>query len=172
MADFKEIKPQDISDNSFKLIGTDWMLITAGDLAHYNTMTASWGGLGVLWRRNICFCVVRPVRYTYGFMEEAEKFTLSFFDERYKKALEFCGAHSGRDTDKAREAGLTPLAGDGVVYFQEARLVIVGRKIYTHQVDPARFLDPTIEENYPKKDYHRMYIGEIIQCLKKPEGAR
>lgn len=166
--DFREIKPESIADNPFKLIGAGWMLIAAGDANRHNMMTASWGGFGVLWRRNVCFCVVRPVRYTYEFMERCEKFTLSFFDEKHKSVLEFCGAHSGRDVDKAKATGLTPLSDGGAVYFKEARLVLVCRKIYFQQLDPAHFLDPSIEENYPKKDYHRMYVGEIARVLVKP----
>ncbi len=165
---FVEIKPEQISDNTFKLIGSDWMLITAGTLDSYNTMTASWGGFGVLWNKNICFCVVRPNRYTYGFMEKADTFTLSFFDNSYRNALVFCGSHSGRDVDKAAKTGLTPVeAGNGSVYFNEARLVIECRKLYFQDINPANFIDPDIDKNYPQKDYHRMYVGEIVRCLQK-----
>ncbi|HHW47161.1 MAG TPA: flavin reductase family protein [Clostridiaceae bacterium] len=166
--EFVEIKPEQITDNTFKLIGSDWMLITAGTLDAYNTMTASWGGLGVLWNKNVCFCFVRPTRYTYGFMEKADTFTLSFFDEDYRDALRFCGSHSGRDVDKAAKTGLTPAqSGNGSVYFNEARMVIECRKLYFQDIDPANFLDPGIEKNYSQKDYHRMYIGEIVRCLQK-----
>ncbi|MGI6777907.1 MAG: flavin reductase family protein [Acetivibrionales bacterium] len=165
---FYEIRPEQITDNTFKLIGSEWMLITAGRAESYNTMTASWGGFGVLWHKNICFCVVRPTRYTYEFMERSDTYTLSFFDERYKKALEFCGSKSGRDVDKAAETGLTPVESENkTVFFDEARLVIECRKLYFHDIDPKSFIDPTIENNYPKKDYHRMYVGEIIKSLAK-----
>lgn len=165
---FVEIKPDQITDNTFKLIGLDWMLITAGTLDSYNTMTASWGGFGVLWNKNICFCVVRPNRYTYGFMEKADTFTLSFFDNNYRNALIFCGSHSGRDVDKAAETGLTPVeTGNGSVYFNEARLVIECRKLYFQDINPANFIDPDIDKNYPQKDYHRMYVGEVVRCLQK-----
>lgn len=165
---FKEIKPESIQDNPFSAIGKGWMLITAGTLKNYNMMTASWGGFGVLWHKNICFCVIRPHRYTYGFMEKAKYFSLSFFDKKYKSILEFCGSKSGRDVDKTKETGLTPAKDrTGAVYFKEARLVIICKKIYFQQIDPKNFLDPKIEENYPKKDYHRMYVGEIVCCLIK-----
>jgi flavin reductase (DIM6/NTAB) family NADH-FMN oxidoreductase RutF len=164
----REITPVQITDNTFKLVGSDWMLITAGSLDKYNTMTASWGGFGVLWNKNVCFCVVRPTRHTYCFMENSGNFSLSFFDERYREALQFCGSNSGRDVDKAAETGLTPVEGtDGIVYFNEARLVIECRKIYFQDLEPLNFIDPEIESNYPKKDYHRMYIGEILRCLSK-----
>jgi flavin reductase (DIM6/NTAB) family NADH-FMN oxidoreductase RutF len=166
---FKETKPELLSDNAFKLIGKDWMLITAGTPESFNTMTARWGGLGVLWERKVAFCFIRPTRYTREFMERAENFTLSFFDERYRKAMSFIGSHSGRDTDKVKETGLTPVKEEGVVYFEEARLVLACRKLYFQDISPERFLDPKIEDMYPQKDYHRMYVGEIVKCLHKGE---
>lgn len=167
---FKEIQPGEITDNTFKLVGSDWMLVTAGSKESYNTMTASWGGFGVLWNKKICFCVVRPVRYTYNFMEKSDTFTLSFFGEEYRKVLNFCGSKSGRDIDKAAATGITPVEGSsGSVYFSEARLVIECRKIYFQDIDPANFIDPAIDRNYPMKDYHRMYVGEIVGCLQKQD---
>lgn len=166
MSVFRTIEPQEISLNPFKAIGVDWMLITAGTLKKYNMMTASWGGWGVLWHKNICFCVVRPGRYTYEFMEKADYFTLSYFDEAHKEKMEFCGANSGRHVDKMRLSGLTPVEDlSGCVYFKEARLVIACKKIYFQQIDPKNFLDSRIEENYPNKDYHRMYVGEVVRCF-------
>jgi len=164
---FQEIKPELLTDNPFKLIGSDWMLITAGTAESFNTMTASWGGLGILWERTVCFCFIRPTRYTYEFIERSENFTLSFFEERYRKALSYCGSHSGRDTDKTKESGLTPVAERGFIHFAEARLVLACRKLYSQDISPDRFLDPAIEGMYPKKDYHRMYVGEIRKCLHK-----
>ncbi len=158
----------DITDNVFKLISKDWMLVTAGDLGDFNTMTASWGAFGELWHKKICVCFVRPNRHTYQFLEKTDRFTLSFFDEQHRDALKYCGHHSGRDVDKIAYTGLTPIEMEsGNVCFEEARLVIECKKVYTHNLDPARFLDPAIEEEYPKKDYHRMYIGEVVTALRK-----
>lgn len=165
---FREIKPKDIPDNVFKLIGDDWMLITAGVSKDYNTMTASWGGLGILWGAPVSYCFIRPHRYTYNFVEKNETYTLSFFDEKYRKALQYCGAHSGRDVDKAEATGLTVVEGeDNTVYFEEARLVLVCKKLYYQDLNPENFLDLSIDRNYLKKDYHRMYVGKIVKCLIK-----
>ncbi|MBN1429101.1 MAG: flavin reductase family protein [Anaerolineae bacterium] len=154
-----------IADNVFKLIGRDWMLVTAGSQSHYNTMTASWGGLGHLWNRNVCFCFVRPQRYTYQFIEETPAFSLSFFDERYRAALELCGSRSGRNVDKAAATGLTPIEiTPGIISFAEARLVLECKKIYFDDINPAQFVDPSVAEHYAARDYHRMYIGEITHC--------
>jgi len=163
----KEVKPYHITDNAFKLIGKDWMLITSGIPGSFNSMTASWGGLGVLWEQPVAFCFVRPTRYTYEFMERSPKFSLSFFEERYRKALTFCGSHSGRDTDKIAGSGLTPRIDGTSIYFAEARLVLLCRKIYFQDISPDCFLDPKTHDLYPQKDYHRMYVGQIEKCLIK-----
>lgn len=164
----RAVDPRSIADNPFKLIADDWMLITAGTRESFNTMTASWGAFGELWHKKVCFCFVRPTRYTYEFMERSDIYTLSFYDEQYRAALNFCGKVSGRSCNKATQAGLTPVeAEQGGIYFSQARLVFVCRKIYASDLDPKLFLSPEIEPNYPKKDYHRIYIGEILSCLVK-----
>jgi flavin reductase (DIM6/NTAB) family NADH-FMN oxidoreductase RutF len=174
MSQFIETNPNELPDNVFQSIGQEWMLITVGDQNQYNTMTASWGGWGILWNRKVCFCVIRPQRFTYEFMERSEAFSLSFFDASYHAALDYCGTHSGRKVDKARECGLTPyelkIAGTATntVTFQEARLVMACKKIYYQDLDPAHFIDPTIANVYPSRDYHRMYVGEIVHCLVRP----
>jgi len=168
IGEFKQINPCHIKDNIFNLIANDWMLITAGSIDSFNTMTASWGTMGELWNKKISICFIRPTRHTYGFMELAEYFTLSFFDKKYREALKYCGTKSGRDVDKIAHTGLTPVEGEsGAVFFDEARLVMECRKIYIHDLNPKDFLDANIEKEYPEKDYHRMYIGEIKRCIYK-----
>jgi len=162
------IDPCLIKENAFKLIGTDWMLVTGGTIKSFNTMTASWGAFGELWSKKICICFVRPVRHTYQFMEQSDFFTLSFFDEEYRDALKFCGTRSGKNVDKVAETGLTPMACEsGAVCFSEARLVMECKKIYIHDLDPTHFLDSKIHDEYPDKDYHRMYVGEVVRCHMK-----
>jgi flavin reductase (DIM6/NTAB) family NADH-FMN oxidoreductase RutF len=163
MSEYRIIKPEEIEDNPFKLIGAEWMLVTAGNKESFNMMTASWGGFGVLWSKNVCFIFIRPTRYTYGFIEKSDTYTLSFFDPKYKSVLNLCGTKSGRECDKVKETGISPAeTKSGSIYFMEARLVIECRKIYCQDLEPANFLDPEIASNYPEKDYHRMYVGEII----------
>jgi flavin reductase (DIM6/NTAB) family NADH-FMN oxidoreductase RutF len=163
---FVAVNPEKITDNVFEIVGSDWMLVTAGTLGDYNTMTASWGTMGVLWGKRICICFIRPSRYTYQFMEKNPLFTLSFFGEEQRDALNFCGSHSGRDVDKAAETGLIPVeAAGGAVTFEQARLVMVCRKIYYQDFDPSHFIAPDIESNYGGSDYHRIYIGELKSCL-------
>ncbi len=160
----KTIKPEDLDDNTFELIGTDWMLITSGTPDRWNTMTASWGAMGVIWGKKVCFCFVRDSRYTFEFMNDHDEFTLSFFHEKYRDVLDYCGANSGRDVDKTVETGLTPVAAGNSVSFEQARLVVLCKKIFQQDLSPDNFLDPAIESFYPSRDYHRMYIGEILTC--------
>lgn len=168
-AGFRRIKPEAIKDNPFQAMEGDWFLLTAGTLKSYNTMTCGWGAWGVLWSKPAAFVFVRPTRFTYEFMNRGEAFTICFFSKRFRKALQFCGSHSGRDYDKAAETGLTPVkASNGSVYFKEARLVLECRKIYQQDFDPNLFLDAAIEKCYPQRDYHRMYVGEVIGVFKKP----
>lgn len=150
----------------FEKIGKEWMLITSGDMDNYNTMTASWGFAGVIWGHNSAEVVVRHSRYTYEFMEKNELFTLSFFGKEHHKALEICGSTSGRDTDKAAAAGLTPVAVDGSVSFDEASLVLVCKKMYAADIEPDKIIEE--EKHWYKNDsIHRMYIGEIIAAYTK-----
>lgn len=168
--EFISIDPAKITNNIFELVGRDWMLITAGNIRKFNTMTASWGGMGVLWNKKVAFCVIRPSRHTYSLIEQADTFTLSFFEEKYRGVLNFCGSHSGRDVDKIASTGITPVIageGQGPVYFAEAKLVLVLKKLYYQDINPDNFLDPGIEKNYNGKDYHRLYIGEIVNCYEK-----
>ena len=168
MNNLAPVNPASLTENVFSLIAEDWMLVTAGDMASYNTMTASWGAMGELWNKKICICFVRPTRYTFEFMERTAAFTLSVLSEESRPVLNHCGKVSGRDVDKMHIAGLTPHQSHaGSVYFEEARLVFDCRKIYTHDLDPTKFLLQPIHDCYPKKDYHRMYIGEIVTCLSR-----
>jgi len=165
---FKIIQPEELSGNVFDLIGNRWMLLTAGDRDGFNTMTVSWGGLGVLWGKEVATCYVRPQRYTRKFLEKSGFFTLSVYPEVLRDIHSVCGGMSGRDVDKAGAAGLTPVFdGNGATYFAEAELVIVCKKIYFADFDPANFLDGTIMGNYPERDFHRMYIGEIVEVLQR-----
>lgn len=165
---FTEINPLELNESPFRIIGKEWMLLTAGTPKKWNTMTASWGAMGELWFKPVAFTFLRPQRYTLEFVEREPVFTLSFFDEKYRTALNFCGAHTGREFDKAAETGLTPFATEnGSVAFAEARLVLECRKLYFQDLDPSHFLDPSIEQNYPKQDYHRMFVGEVVKALVK-----
>jgi flavin reductase (DIM6/NTAB) family NADH-FMN oxidoreductase RutF len=151
------------------LLDQQWLLLMAGDFrsGQYNCMTISWGSFGTMWNRPFAQVVVRPSRYTRVFMESHPTFTLCAFPERHRKALDLLGSRSGRDGNKIRESGLTPVPSTMVAApcFAEAELVIECRKIYAQDLDPAGFLDRGIYDNYPKADYHRVYFGQIVAVL-------
>ena len=142
-----------------------WFLLTSGDLNknHYNTMTVAWGYFGIMWNKPIAVVVVRPTRYTYEFIEKYDTFTLCAFNINFKDDLLLLGTKSGRDGDKIAETALNimPSAKVEAPSFKEAELIIECVKIYWDDFKPANFLNATIENNYPKKDYHRFYFGEI-----------
>lgn len=160
----KEINLEEFNFNPFKRIGRDWCLISAGNQVSFNTMTASWGGVGILWNKPVATCYIRPQRYTKEFVDREELFTLTFFPDGFRKALSLCGSVSGRDHDKSKEAGITPLFMDGTVTFKEADLVFVCRKLYVQKMEESCFVDTgTLEGNYPARDLHSIYIGEIVK---------
>ena len=167
MSKFKEIDVNSIQESPFKLIGNDFMLVTAGNKEKLNTMTASWGGLGVLWGKNVSFTFVRPQRYTFEFLENNEYYTLSFYDNSFKDMLMFCGTKSGRDIDKVKESSLIPIFDEDAPYFEQAKLVLICKKLYGQFINPDCFLSKEIEKNYPLKDYHKMFIGEIVKAIEK-----
>lgn len=163
----KEINIREIKKSPVELISDGWGLVTAGNKDKFNTMTVSWGAIGEIWGKDAAFIFIRPQRYTYEFIENNDIFTITFFGEDFKDALRICGSKSGRDINKAEVCGLTPIFTDGGVTFEQAEYTVVCRKMASQFIDPAGFEDKSIESNYPKKDYHKIYIGEIIKVYKK-----
>ncbi len=151
----------------FALIGKEKLLVSAGISGDFNTMTASWGTMGVLWNKNVFNVVIRPQRYTYQFFEREDYFTVSVLKPGMEDAYRICGTKSGKDCDKVSLAGLTPYFDGNAVTFEQARLAIVCKKIYIQDFDPKGFLDLQIEKNYPIQDYHRLYCGEIVEVLEQ-----
>ena len=129
-------------EDALNLIGKQWMLVTAGTSESFNTMTASWGGLGWLWNKPVAFVFIRPERYTHGFIEASDCMTLSFYGEEYREALKICGTKSGRDIDKVAATGLTPEELEsGNMTFGEARLTLDCRKLFKSSMQEANFID-------------------------------
>lgn len=151
--------------NPFDMIGKQWMLISAGNEQKWNTMTASWGGLGVIWGAPTATAYIRESRYTKEFVDAGEYFTLSFLAEGHRDALNLLGSKSGRDIDKMQGGGLTPVFVEGQPSFEEAETVFVCKKRYAGDLAAKDFLDPAIDPKwYSTHDYHKMYLGEIVAC--------
>lgn len=167
MSNFKEITTEEFVHSPFKILDKDWMLVTAAKEEKVNTMTASWGGFGVLWNKNVAFVFIRPQRYTKEFVDHSDTLTLTFYSKEYKKQLGYMGRVSGRDVDKIKESGLTlARTEDGTPYFTEAKIIIKGRKLYAQELKPECFLVKDLnEKNYPEQDYHTMYVVEVEKIL-------
>lgn len=163
---FTPINPSEIEKSPFEMIGKQWMLITSGDKEKFNTMTASWGAVGVLWNKNVVMAFVRPQRYTLEFLNKHDYFSCSFLPEKYRSALAFCGKYSGRDCDKIEKTGLTPVFDDNSVYFEQADTVLVCKKLYVQQLNKESIIEMGIDANYADNDYHYMFVAEITKALK------
>ena len=167
----KAINPNEIKDNFIELIGKEWMLVSAGDKEKFNMMTASWGGVGVLWNRPVVFAFIRSERYTREFIDAKNEFTITFLGPEHRKAHSICGSISGREIDKVAATGLTPLfteAGNPV--FEEARLTLECKVVYKSEIEEAKFLDPTVFPRwYDEKNgnAHIVYIAEILNAWEK-----
>lgn len=151
----------------FMKFDKEWALLTAGSLDDHNAMTISWGGMGTLWHKPVVTVYVKPVRHTYEYMEKNDYFTVSFYPERYRKALMLMGSKTGRDCDKDKEAGLTAeTVGESVTY-KEAEITLLCRKIYFNDLDTANMPADVVRANYTAEAPHRMYLGEVIGIIEK-----
>lgn len=166
MNNFKEVLPELIKKNPFQSIGKDWMLITAGNGEKVNTMTASWGGFGVMYGKNVAFVVVRPQRYTKEFIDQEETFSLSFLDKSYRSVMNYLGSVSGRSEDKISKSGLNISYAKGTPFIGEANSVFICKKLYCQPMEGEALLNENLDTTfYPDKDYHILYIAEIEQAL-------
>ena len=172
MTEWRTVSPYDFDENIFHMIDREWMLVTAKHPQNdgVNTMTASWGGCGILWNKPVAFVFIRPQRYTYAFTEAAPSLTLSFFGEEYRDALRFCGTASGRDGDKFAQTGLHPAEIGNTAAPREARVIFVCRKLYADRLQENAFVDTQMLSHYKNGDYHKMYICEIEKILVR-DGA-
>lgn len=165
---YKQIAPDRIPGNIIKMLNEDWMLITAGNKDQFNMMTASWGGLGVLYGKPVMTCYINPTRYTYQLMERNDTYTLTFYTEAYRDALQYCGTNSGRNTDKVKGSGLTPITTpEGSQAFSEAWLIIECKKLVSQSITPEAISNEKLKEEWAGKQLHKMYIGEIINVWVK-----
>ena len=171
MKTFTDIAPAALSGNPFQRIGKDWMLVTAEkEDGSVNTMTASWGGLGIMWNKPVAFVVIRPQRYTKEFVDVSGRLSLTFFGEEYRKMLGYMGTVSGRDEDKIAVQGLTVAHERQTPYFEEADTVMITRVLFAQPYQEESFLDAEVREKmYPSKDYHTLYICEIEKILVKEQ---
>lgn len=168
MQGYKQIAPDKIPGNIIKMLTDDWMLVTAGNDQKFNMMTASWGGLGCLYNKPVAFCFINPARYTHQLLDNGDTYTLTFYTETYRDALKYCGSHSGKDGDKVKATGLTPITTpNGSKAFGEAWLIIECRKLISQPIYPNAMHDAKLRQEWEGKQTHTMYVGEIINVWAK-----
>ncbi len=162
----------------FEMFRKDWAVVTAGTPEKHNSLVIAWGSLGTIWtnpgkKTGATITVyVYPTRYTHEFLQQSDKFTVSFFPKSLRKQVFVLGSRSGRDGDKETESGLTPKEIDGTVTFEEANFTFVCRKILQQPIDKANLAEDIKEyyaanpEAYPEVDGewqpHWIFMGEIL----------
>lgn len=166
MHTFQPISTDFLEFNPFTKIGKEWALLTAGTKLNANPMTISWGGVGVMWGKNVVFVFVRDSRYTKELLDKTDFFSLTFLDSTYRASLGYCGSHSGRDGSKWEEAALTMGLRHGIPYVDEGNLVLLCKKMSATRITEESFLDPELKNSwYQNDDMHTMYIAEIIDVM-------
>lgn len=161
---FRQISADRIPGNIVKLLN-DWTLITSGSGDDVNVMTASWGGLGVFWEKPVAFCFLGAQRYSITTMDKGDTYTISFYTEAYKDALQYCGSTSGRNEDKIKGSGLTPIkTPSGATAFAEAWMIFECKKMIAQPLSQDAIADKETEvaKKWQGKALHKMYIGEIL----------
>ena len=166
MHTFQPVPPNFMECNPFEKIGKEWMLVTAGNEQKANTMTASWGGMGVMWGKNVVYVVIRQSRYTKEFIDREGTFSLSFLGEKKRSMLKYLGSVSGRTEDKIKEAGVDLHFEKEAPYVDQASLVLICRVMSATPLKPEEFIDREIDGAwYQDKDYHTLYIAEVTDIL-------
>ena len=164
------MKLEELKFAPFNDLDKNYALLTAGSKDDFNTMTISWGGFGTIWNKPVVTVYVKPIRYTYKFMEDNDFFTVSFYDDKYKKDLLTLGTKSGRDSDKISLTSLNPLYLDNSVSFEEANVTLVCKKIYYQDLNleliKENLSNDIYNRFYGEDPVHRMYIGEVVDIIK------
>ena len=164
---FKQIFPEEISDNVFKLAGKDFYLITAGKENHYNSMVGSGGGFGMMFMKPATWCFLRADRYTLEIIEKEQTYTLSYFPNEYREQMLFFGKKSGRNSEKMKETELTKIqTSSGNISFKEAKLIIECKLTALTIGHPDDYCTQEakdyINEAYKEANvYRKMVFGEI-----------
>lgn len=164
-----ETKISEMCFKPFDMIGNEWLLIAAEKDSKVNTMTASWGGFGVIWNKNVVYVFIRQSRYTKEFVDFADTFSVNVFEhEKNKEMLAYMGKVSGRDEDKIAKCNLTVEHNEETPYFAEARQAFLCKKLYSVDMPLDNLADKAIIERfYGDGDIHTMYVGEIIGTVGK-----
>lgn len=166
MHTFQPYPINSVEFNPFAQIGQCWAMITVGNKLQANCTTVSWGGVGVMWSKNVAFLFLQDSRYTKELIDENEFLSISFLSEQYKNAMKYCGSASGRNEDKFKNAGFTLAFRHSIPYIDEGNCVLLCKKLSATPISHESLLDPSLKEKwYSNGDYHTMYIVEIIEAM-------
>ncbi len=137
-----------------------------------NVMTIGWMTAGVVWGKPIVTVYVRPTRFTYTYLEQVPEFTVNVLPPEHAEALQFCGTASGRDVDKLAHTGLTAVPAQRVTapVIEQAVIHYECRIVHKSDLIEAN-LAPELQSNYPHRDLHRVYMGEVLAAYAS-EDAR
>lgn len=90
------------------------VIVSCGDSPqNYNMLTVAWTGT-VCTDPAMCYISVRPSRHSYELIKNSMEFTINLTTEAMARATDWAGVCSGKDYDKWKETGLTPVAGQKV----------------------------------------------------------
>ncbi len=141
----------------------------AGD--RVNSMTISWGTLGIEWNTPIFTTFVRESRFTRELLEKSDSFSINIpLEGADRKHLAYLGSHSGRDSDKIKDLGLTLVPGEKIStpaikdYALTLECKIVHKQLQAkegYQMDKNAFYP---QNNEGKGDYHIEFVGEIVDA--------
>jgi flavin reductase (DIM6/NTAB) family NADH-FMN oxidoreductase RutF len=89
------------------------MVTCADPTGKPNIITIAWTGT-VCSDPPMISISVRPERYSHGLISSSGEFVVNLVTRQIVHQADFCGVKSGRDIDKFRETGLTPMAASAV----------------------------------------------------------
>ncbi|MCI2110918.1 MAG: flavin reductase [Bacilli bacterium] len=161
----KEIDPKGIPYDPFLLFAHPAVAVVEAE-GKRNAITIAWGALGNLWSVPCVFVFIKTSRYSHDLFEKADGYSVCLLEKKHADLWKYFGRVSGRDEDKIGESGLTLLHEDGIPYFKESKLVIVGKKLLSTALPSEDILDPAIREKYyPDGSHHSMYVARIVKAF-------
>ncbi len=128
-----------------------------------NLLTLGWGQIGPNYHGHPIFIIaVTPLRYSWRFLEQVPEFVIAVPDDNLKEAVALCGGRSGRDMDKFKAAGLTPVQSVHVKAPSIVECPInVECRIYTSIVPPHMLLTPEHRQR-PVEEQHTIYFAKVL----------
>jgi len=157
----EEIGTYDAYGETMEQLRAGGLLLVSGKQG--NPMTIGWGTVGVIWSRPIFVVLVRPSRYTFGFIEECGEFSVNVPTDGLKREVALCGSKSGRDVDKIEQCKFTLETGISisVPHIKECPIHYECRVVHKNNVINADLAQEIVQQSYPSGDFHRVYYGQI-----------